>query len=101
MAIDVDIRLLRAFLTIAECRSVTLAAARMGYSQSAMSQQLARIERWAGGSLFERGRGGMSLNAYGRALLPLAREIVDSFDQFLLSVRSAERTPPKTINSIR
>ena len=88
MSLDLDIRLLRAFIVIAECRSVSRAAVTLGYSQSAMSQQLARIERWAGTTLFDRTHSGMRLNAQGQALHGPAQDIVKILDEFLMSAEN-------------
>ena len=50
-------RHLVAFETVAEERSFTRAARRLGYTQSAVSHQMATLERLVGKQLIERPRG--------------------------------------------
>ena len=54
-ALDVD--LLRSFVLIAEGGSFTRAAERVGRTQSAVSQQIRRLESFGRSSLLERGEG--------------------------------------------
>lgn len=63
---------------IAESGSFTAAAARLGYTQSAVSRQAASLERSAGAALFEWHPGGVRLTAAGLALLRHARTILES-----------------------
>ncbi|WP_314410546.1 LysR family transcriptional regulator [Pseudomonas kuykendallii] len=44
MALSLDIELLRSFVMIAEARSLSRAAERIGRTQSALSQQVRRLE---------------------------------------------------------
>ncbi|MET8615994.1 MULTISPECIES: LysR family transcriptional regulator [Streptomyces] len=69
---------LRVFRQIAESGSFTAAAARLGYTQSAISRQAASLERSAGADLFERRSDGVRLTAAGQALLRHARTILDA-----------------------
>ena len=71
---------LRVLLVVAEHGSFTSAAASLGYSQSAVSRQVAALERATGRLLFERHRDGVRLTAAGGRLLPRARLIVDELD---------------------
>lgn len=59
---------LRVLRAIAETGSFTAAAAAFGYTQSAVSRQVAVLERAAGARLFERGQGGVRLTTAGRTL---------------------------------
>ena len=43
---DLDMALVRAFLTVVEAGGVTRAAAALGVSQAAASQQIRRLEEW-------------------------------------------------------
>ncbi|WP_138443190.1 LysR family transcriptional regulator [Sinomonas susongensis] len=62
----------RAFVAVARCGSTVGAAAELGFTQSAISRQVAEFERYVGTRLFGRSRGGMRLNPQGEALLPKA-----------------------------
>ena len=76
---SLDTRHLAAILAIARTRSISRAADELGYGQSAVSQQLAALERVVGERLVDRGVGPrpVSLTAAGEALLPHAQWIVE------------------------
>jgi DNA-binding transcriptional LysR family regulator len=82
-----ELRQLRTFVMVSEVRSVTVAAQRMGYSQSAVSQQVANLERALGARVFERSPDGMVLTARGARLLPHAQRIVRAIDMALHDMR--------------
>ncbi|MVU79667.1 LysR family transcriptional regulator [Nocardia sp. ET3-3] len=65
---------------IAESGSFTAAAARLGYTQSAISRQALALERSAGATLFERRPDGVRLTGPGLTLLRYARTILESVD---------------------
>jgi DNA-binding transcriptional LysR family regulator len=69
---------LRVLRQVAESGSFTAAAARLGYTQSAVSRQVAALERSAGAVLFERRFDGVQLTPAGLTLLRHARTILDS-----------------------
>jgi DNA-binding transcriptional LysR family regulator len=75
-----DLRLLRAFVEVAEEGTVGGAAQRLAVSQPALTKQLQVLERQLGGRLFRRGRHGTELTEFGRALLPDARDLVARAD---------------------
>ncbi len=68
-----------ALRAVAAERSFGRAAERLGYTQSAVSQQIAGLERVVGGALFERPGGPrpVSLTPLGRRLLSHAEDIVE------------------------
>jgi DNA-binding transcriptional LysR family regulator len=68
---------LRVLRVIAETGSFTAAAAQLGYSQSAVSRQIAVLERESGATLFERHRVGVRLTREGQILLRHARVVLD------------------------
>ncbi|WP_030244892.1 LysR family transcriptional regulator [Streptomyces sp. NRRL S-350] len=74
---DISSAGLRVLQQIAECGSFTAAAARLGYTQSAVSRQAASLERSAGTALFERHPGGVRLTPAGLTLLRHAHTILD------------------------
>jgi molybdate transport repressor ModE-like protein len=75
---------LRVLRAIAERGSFTAAARDLGYTQSAVSRQVAALEREAGSPLFERRAGGGRLTKEGLIMLRHARAILDE-------ITSAER----------
>ncbi len=79
---------LRVLLAVAERGSFTAAAGALGYTQSAVSRQVATLEAAAGQLLFERHRGGVRLTAAGSRLLPRARHIVDELEAALADARA-------------
>lgn len=82
-----DIELYRTFLAIADSRSFTAAAAQVGRTQSAVSQQMKRMEDVLGQPLFDRAANPVNLTEYGKSLLRPAREIVDTHDEAMTSFR--------------
>lgn len=73
--------LLRSFVAIADCASLTAAAGRLNRTQSAVSVQLRKLEEDLGVPLFERTARGMALNEAGERLLPRARSILTELRQ--------------------
>ncbi|WP_148572894.1 LysR family transcriptional regulator [Nocardioides caldifontis] len=71
-----DVKRLRVLLAIVEEGSVTGAAAALGYTPSAISQQLLRLEREAGQPLLDRQARGMQPTEAGLVLARHARKIV-------------------------
>jgi DNA-binding transcriptional LysR family regulator len=73
----VELRHLLALCSVAEERSFVRAAARLGYTQSAVSQQVAALERALGRRLLERtqGRGPIELTPAGRAVMRCAEAV--------------------------
>jgi DNA-binding transcriptional LysR family regulator len=71
---SIDVNLLVAFDALAKERNVTMAAHRMGLSQPAMSNALARLRRIFNDPLFVRAAGGMQPTPYAEQLAePVAR----------------------------
>ncbi len=71
---------LRVLREVAERGSLTAAAAPLGYTQSAVSRQIATLEKAAGAQLFERRPGGVRLTPEGRTLLRHAVVALDELD---------------------
>lgn len=71
-----EIRSLKYFTTVADERSFRKAAEQLHISQPGLSQQIAKLERHAGGLLFTRGSHETKLTDLGQLLLPLARRIL-------------------------
>jgi DNA-binding transcriptional LysR family regulator len=71
-----DTELLRTFLVIAETHSFTLAGQRLGRTQSAVSQQVRRLEELLGRPVFDRASGSVHLTEHGERLMPHARQLL-------------------------
>ena len=67
--------------TVVEQGSLTLAAAALGCTQSAVSHSLDTLERELGFPLLRRGRAGIALTAEGERLLPAVRDLLRSREQ--------------------
>lgn len=88
--VGLDLDLLRSFVVIAEEKSFTRAAERVGRTQSAVSLQMQRLEAVLGQPLLLRGKGGnVELSQDGQYLLGRARDILALNDDILKSVRNA------------
>lgn len=72
-----ELRDLRAFVTLSEQLHFGQAAQRLSLTQSALSKQLKRLEAQLGAPLFERSPGATRLTALGVALLDEARVLVE------------------------
>jgi DNA-binding transcriptional LysR family regulator len=72
----VEIRHLRYFIAVADLRNFTKAADASFVAQSALSQQISRLEHEVGAPLFVRGKRGAELTPAGELLLPHARRLV-------------------------
>ena len=76
-----DLKQLRAFLTVADTGNVTRAAELLNRVQPAVSRQLRLLEEDFGVELFERERHGMVLTGAGKALLVYARRAMLELDR--------------------
>lgn len=75
-----DVRELRVVRAVAEAGSITGAAARLGYSQPAVSQQLKRLERRLGVAVVERVGRSVRLTEAGRVLARHAAAVTTALD---------------------
>lgn len=64
------------FVALADVRSFTRAAERMGVAQPTLSRQLRALEDAMGAPLVNRGHGELTLTPAGEAVLPLARRML-------------------------
>src|SRR5437764_3106028 len=71
-----DVRRMRVLREVATQRSFSAAAEKLGYTQSAVSQQIAALEREAGATLIERNPRGVRLTDAGEALVRHADKIL-------------------------
>jgi DNA-binding transcriptional LysR family regulator len=94
MPVDVDTRLLRAFVAVAEELNFTRAAQRLFIAQQALSAQVKQLETRVGAKLFDRTTRKVALTQLGERLLPHARTALEAFDtatEQLDAIRRAER----------
>src|SRR5215218_4200367 len=83
MAGELDLRLLRHFVAVAEELHFTRAAARLYLAQQALSRDIGRLEQQLGVRLFIRTTRRVALTAEGERLLVRARELLALHDQTL------------------
>ncbi len=84
-----ELQQLRYVLAVAETSSFTRAAERCLVVQSALSHQIARLERELGARLFERTSRRVRLTAAGAAFLPAARQCLDAAERAAAEVAAA------------
>jgi DNA-binding transcriptional LysR family regulator len=92
--VDLDTRLLRAFVAVAEELNFTRAAERVFIAQQALSAQIQQLESRLGTKLFERTTRKVELTEAGEQLLPHARAMLQALDagtSVLEAARQAER----------
>ena len=80
---------MRYVLAVAETSSFTRAAERCLVVQSALSHQVARLERELGARLFERTSRRVQLTPAGEAFLPAARQCLDAAERAAAEVAAA------------
>lgn len=85
---DLEIRHLIALDAVATTGTFGRAAGHLGYTQSAVSQQIAALERTVGAPVFDRPGGPrpVELTPLGRLLLDHAREVLDRLDAITTDV---------------
>ncbi len=78
--IDMNIRILRQFITVAEEKSITKAAGRIHIEQAPLSLAIKRLEKELGFDLLIRNSKGVQLTEAGKHFLEYAKESVKSID---------------------
>ena len=83
---NIDLRLLRVFVTLAEAGGFAEAQIILNLSSSTLSTHLASLERIVGGQLCERGRGGFRLTDFGQTTYQAAKQLFSDVDAFQASL---------------
>jgi len=88
---DIDLRSLRALVAVADQGSFRGAARELGYTQSAISHQIATLERGLDTPLFTRpgGRGATALTPAGSAVYRRARRVLGEVQTLAADVQAA------------
>ncbi|WP_345015977.1 LysR family transcriptional regulator [Streptomyces shaanxiensis] len=97
MTMDVHVRDLRYFVTVAEELHFTRAAERLYVSQPALSKQVRALERQLGVELFRRDPQGVTLTDAGTALLPHARRVLDAWSEGSAAMEAARAAARGTL----
>ncbi|MFI9003551.1 LysR family transcriptional regulator [Streptomyces sp. NPDC053541] len=96
---DLDPRLLRAFVAVAEELHFTRAAGRLFVAQQALSRDIRRLERALGAELFVRTTRQVALAPDGERLLPYARRVLAAHDELAEAFRDEPRPFLVDLNS--
>ncbi|WP_229905583.1 LysR family transcriptional regulator [Lentzea cavernae] len=82
-----ELRHLHVVLTVARAGSISRAATQMKIAQAGLTTQVRRIEASLGGPLFLRGNDGVELTELGRHVVLQAQDLVERFDDLLVTSR--------------
>ena len=84
-------------LEVAACRSMSRAAQRLYVSQSAISQQIQRLELELGSALFTRTLHGLELTAAGERFCREARPVIDAWEKLCRDVQASNPAAKKQL----
>jgi DNA-binding transcriptional LysR family regulator len=87
MSRNIDVAVARAFLTVVESGSVTLAARQLHLTQGAISQQLRRLEELADHALFARAGRRIVPTPEGQRLVPAVTQFLAANEQLAAALR--------------
>jgi len=93
-----DLKQLKALVTIAETANMTRAADVLNIVQPALSRQIRMLEDELGAILFERGRQGMILNEEGKTFLEYARRILHEVEKAKAEIRPSSGAVSGIVN---
>jgi DNA-binding transcriptional LysR family regulator len=94
---DLDLRLVRYFIAVAEHRHFGRAATDLRIAQPSLSRQVRRLEQQLGARLLDRTPQGTALTEAGEVFLPRARALLRSAAQAAAATRAAARPSRITI----
>lgn len=89
-----DLADFRAFLVLADTRNYWRAASRLFLAQSTLSKHIQQMEKELGVTLFVRSSRRVELTRYGKLLLPYAKKIVETEEEYtekITNLREAEK----------
>jgi LysR family glycine cleavage system transcriptional activator len=86
-------------LAVARTRSFTKAGAELGLTQTAVSHQIAQLERWLGARLFVRDRGGVELTFEGEAAIPGIAAAMEALQQAVEAARPTTKSQDLRIST--
>ncbi|GGM36099.1 LysR family transcriptional regulator [Longimycelium tulufanense] len=89
---------LRVLVEVAHAGSIAAAAQRMSFTPSALSQQLAKLEREVGGQLLERRADGVRLTRAGRVLVEHGERVLGELRDAEDAVRAALGAHPQRLS---
>jgi DNA-binding transcriptional LysR family regulator len=92
-----EIRELQIFLALIQTGSFSAAAQKLGVTQPAVSAQILKLEQVIGFPLFYRCPEGTVVTEQGRALIPLAEDVVKEYADLLLRVAYWKRAQSKQV----
>ena len=87
---DINLELIRCFVTVAECGSFTEAGERLHKSQSAISVRLKKLEVMLGRELLHRTSRSVALSPHGETFLPYARRLLNLNDEAIGVLQAPE-----------
>ena len=96
---SIDVKALRALVTVADRGSFRAAARSLGYTQSAVSHQIAALERGLAAPMFTRpgGRGAIALTPAGDAAYRRARRVLGELETLGADVAAIQRGERQTL----
>ncbi len=97
MKTELELRHLRAFVTLVEAGGHTRAARTLGVSQSTVSETLSALERTLGTELLRKGGKGVALTPSGEALLPYARRILGLTSELVMNLANVSADVKATL----
>lgn len=94
---DVDIRLVRIFIIVTECRGFAASEFELNIGRSTISKHIADLETRIGLKLCNRGPSGFSLTPEGEQVLIAARKLLSSIDGFQSEIDDIHTTLTGTL----
>jgi len=89
---NLPVDFLRTFVRVADLGSFTLAGQDVGRTQSAVSQQIKKLEEQVGRPLVDRSARELALTPAGESLLPYARRMVKTHDEAVSTLSEPDMT---------